>query len=141
MQAMDETDLGRDQLVAAIAEQAPDAMIFADREGAIRFWNRAAERLFGYSKAEALGQRVIENIFCLGARISQVSKTDPSRRLSNEGWFAPEMSVTVEQNTETPEWTYSGRLEDINRSEPDPALFKVPEGYIVTEVPLPQNKR
>ena len=56
MQAMDKTDLGRDQLVAAIAEQAPDAMIFADREGAIRFWNRAAERLFGYSKAEALGQ-------------------------------------------------------------------------------------
>ena len=43
-------DLGR------IVEVAPDALIFADREGAIRVWNAAAERLFGFSAAEALGQ-------------------------------------------------------------------------------------
>jgi PAS domain S-box-containing protein len=43
-------------LSEAIVEQAPDALIFADREGAIRVWNRAAEALFGYSAAEALGQ-------------------------------------------------------------------------------------
>jgi PAS domain S-box-containing protein len=42
-------------LVNAIVEQCPDAMIFADREGVIRLWNRAAEALFGYSAAEALG--------------------------------------------------------------------------------------
>ena len=41
--------------VDAIVEQCPDAMIFADREGAIRLWNRAAEALFGYSAPEALG--------------------------------------------------------------------------------------
>ncbi len=38
-------DLGR------IVEEAPDALIFADREGAIRLWNAAAERLFGFSAA------------------------------------------------------------------------------------------
>jgi PAS domain S-box-containing protein len=43
------------ELVHAIVEQCPDAMIFADREGTIRLWNRAAEALFGYSTAEALG--------------------------------------------------------------------------------------
>ncbi|MEO8847707.1 MAG: PAS domain S-box protein [Casimicrobiaceae bacterium] len=43
-------------LIAEIAEQAPDAIIYADRTGAIRYWNRAAEVLFGYSAAEALGQ-------------------------------------------------------------------------------------
>jgi PAS domain S-box-containing protein len=43
------------ELANAIVEQCPDAMIFADREGVIRLWNRAAEALFGYSAAEVLG--------------------------------------------------------------------------------------
>ena len=33
-----------------------DAVIFADREGSIRLWNRGAELLFGYAAAEAIGQ-------------------------------------------------------------------------------------
>ena len=37
-------------------EQAADALIYADREGVIRFWNAAAERLFGFNASEALGQ-------------------------------------------------------------------------------------
>lgn len=42
-------------LFRAIVEQAPDAIIFADRDGAIRVWNRAAETVFGYAAAEVLG--------------------------------------------------------------------------------------
>lgn len=34
----------------------PDAVIFADREGLIRFWNAAATRLFGFTAEEALGR-------------------------------------------------------------------------------------
>lgn len=34
----------------------PDAVIYADAEGKIRFWNRAATRIFGFSEDEALGQ-------------------------------------------------------------------------------------
>jgi len=43
-------------LFQAIVEQAPDAIIFADREGLIRIWNRAAEAMFGYAAAEVRGQ-------------------------------------------------------------------------------------
>lgn len=39
----------------AIVEQAPDAIIFADRDGAIRVWNHGAEAVFGYAAAEVLG--------------------------------------------------------------------------------------
>jgi PAS domain S-box-containing protein len=35
---------------------APDAIIYADEQGLIRFWNRSAERTFGFSEAEALGK-------------------------------------------------------------------------------------
>jgi len=34
----------------------PEAVIFADRQGLVRLWNRAAETMFGYSADEALGQ-------------------------------------------------------------------------------------
>jgi PAS domain S-box-containing protein len=33
-------------------------VIFADAAGTIRRWNRAAAALFGYSAAEALGQKL-----------------------------------------------------------------------------------
>ena len=35
---------------------APDAIIYADEQGLIQFWNRSAERIFGFPEAEALGK-------------------------------------------------------------------------------------
>jgi PAS domain S-box-containing protein len=35
---------------------APDAIIYADAQGLIQFWNRSAERIFGFSETEALGK-------------------------------------------------------------------------------------
>jgi len=39
-----------------IVDQAPDAVLFSDREGIIRLWNRGCELIFGFSADEALGQ-------------------------------------------------------------------------------------
>jgi len=39
----------------ASAGQGPEAVIFADREGVIRYWGGAAESVFGHSAADALG--------------------------------------------------------------------------------------
>lgn len=44
------------ELYRAIVEQAQDAIIFADREGVIRLWNRGAEIIFGFGAAEAIGR-------------------------------------------------------------------------------------
>ena len=41
-----------------IIDQVADAVIFADRYGAIARWNRAAVELFGYSVEEALGRNI-----------------------------------------------------------------------------------
>jgi nitric oxide dioxygenase len=44
-----------DDLPRRILEGSPDAVLVSDRGGAIRGWNGAAERLFGFTEAEALG--------------------------------------------------------------------------------------
>ena len=36
-------------------QAAGDAIIAADTDGSMRLWNPAAERIFGYTEAEALG--------------------------------------------------------------------------------------
>jgi PAS domain S-box-containing protein len=46
-----EMSIGYQQVVEALG----DAVVISDRDGVIRFWNDAAERLFGFTKTEALG--------------------------------------------------------------------------------------
>ena len=46
-----ETSIGYQQVVEALG----DAVVISDRDGVIKFWNAAAERLFGFTKTEALG--------------------------------------------------------------------------------------
>ncbi|WP_082686703.1 PAS domain S-box protein [Mycobacterium sp. IS-3022] len=45
-----------DALVGAAILTGPDAIICADRDGVITFWNGSAQRIFGYTPAEAVGQ-------------------------------------------------------------------------------------
>ena len=39
-----------------IVRDAPDAVVFADQSGIVRFWNRGAEEIFGHAEDEAIGQ-------------------------------------------------------------------------------------
>jgi PAS domain S-box-containing protein len=47
---------GSRELCRRIVEEMPEAVVFSDRQGLVRLWNRAAEAMFGYSADEALGQ-------------------------------------------------------------------------------------
>jgi PAS domain S-box-containing protein len=39
-----------------LVQDCPDAVVYADVAGKIRFWNQSAPRIFGYKAVEALGQ-------------------------------------------------------------------------------------
>lgn len=48
--------LSRDIDFAAIVAASGDAVVVSDPDGTITVWSPAAERIFGFSEAEALGQ-------------------------------------------------------------------------------------
>lgn len=58
MQLTGKTEDESFNLFQAIIEQAPDAMIYADRSGTIRIWNRGAEAVFGYAAEEVVGKNL-----------------------------------------------------------------------------------
>jgi diguanylate cyclase (GGDEF)-like protein/PAS domain S-box-containing protein len=43
-----------------VTEAAQDAIVMTDAGGGVRFWNHAAERIFGYRESEALGRTLHE---------------------------------------------------------------------------------
>lgn len=45
-----------DQVTRKLLDQSPDAVIFAGTDGTISYWNDAAERIFGFPAANALGE-------------------------------------------------------------------------------------
>src|SRR5512144_548616 len=47
-------DLPQD-LSRRIVDSSPDAILIADRGGTVRYWNAAAQRVFGFTAAEAVG--------------------------------------------------------------------------------------
>jgi PAS domain S-box-containing protein len=49
-------ETGIPSLGDAVLGSEADAIIAADNDGIIRFWNAGAERIFGYSRGDALGQ-------------------------------------------------------------------------------------
>lgn len=51
---MTEDDLKR--LGLALLNSPAEAIVYSDRDGLIRFWNAGAERVFGFTADEALGQ-------------------------------------------------------------------------------------
>lgn len=45
-----------DQLLARLVTELADAVVIADHDGTIAFWNDAATRLFGFNTTDAIGQ-------------------------------------------------------------------------------------
>lgn len=53
---MDKLLTSLQQMILSTVAESADAILIADVDGIIRYWNQGAERIFGYSAEEAVGQ-------------------------------------------------------------------------------------
>lgn len=95
---------------------------------------------------ESLGNDVMDGINVIGSRetltinAGVVGNSQPLVT-TREFWYSPDLQVNLSITRKDPrEGTQVIRVNDLSRSEPDPALFKVPNGYVI-EVTKPANSQ
>lgn len=76
---------------AALLEITQDAIIVLNLDGLVVFWNQAAERLYGWTKAEACGQPAHELVFAP----SQTDFSQVRRELFSHGEWSGEFPQTT----------------------------------------------
>ena len=95
----------------------------------------------GNIHTETLPADTIAGMEVAGTRTTQVipaGTVDNDRDMTvlSESWTSPELGYIVRQMTSDPRTgKVTTELSNIDRSEPDPALFKPPEGYKVMDAP------
>jgi len=88
---------------------------------------------------EELGTKTINGVEARGTRTTRVipvgrEGNDQPFTITHESWFSPELKLMVMSINDDPRnGTSTMELTDIERAEPDPALFQIPEGYTVKE--------
>jgi len=85
----------------AISTFAQDAIIAIDNEGTITFWNKAAERIFGYSREESLSQ----DVHSLLAPQDYHEKCDPAFSLFKETGKGSVVGKTLEMRAKKKDGT------------------------------------
>lgn len=112
-----------------IVESSIDAIICADEKGSIVFWNKAAERMFGYSREEAVGkpltllmpesyrEKHLAGVkrFLETGKPSAIGKVYEVEALRKDGKVFPiQLSVSA---TKDDAWIFAGIVRDITEQK------------------------
>ena len=78
---------------AALLDKARDAILVQDLDGRIRYWNKGAERLYGWSGSEALGQNAKKLLF----NETPAQLVEAMRVVAERGEWTGELSQATKQ--------------------------------------------
>ena len=92
-------------------------------------------------KSESLGAKTIDGIPATGTKTTTTIPAgtignDKDLAITRETWYSSDLKLVIQSTQTDPrfgETTFS--LTNIQRSEPDPALFQVPAGYTIDKLP------
>jgi len=90
------------------------------------------------TKFEVLPGKTIDGIYVVGNRTTEIY---PAGTIGNdqpivqmhESWTTPDQHLAVENIDSGPRFTLTRSLVSIDRTEPDPALFQAPQGYMIED--------
>lgn len=94
-------------------------------------------------KIEKLDGKSIAGVLAVGRR---VTRTRPPGTIGNdkpivsvsERWVSPDLKILLASSMDDPREQQMRQVTQLDRTEPDPALFQVPSGFTVKEVPARQ---
>jgi hypothetical protein len=96
---------------------------------------------------ESLGSDSIDGLNVVGTRETVtinpgvVGNSQPLVT-TREFWYSPDLQVNLSITREDPrDGTQQVRVQDVSRSEPEPAMFQVPAGYVVDVHEPPQAEK
>jgi PAS domain S-box-containing protein len=75
---------------AALLDQAKDAILVRDRAGVVEYWNKGAERLYGWSSQEAIGRNVIDLLY----REPSSFRVAETQLLEHDAWSGEIVQIT-----------------------------------------------
>ena len=87
-------------------------------------------------KTEKLGKQTIDGIEYEGERTTTTSDEQPSLVGVEERWEALELGLFGLMKSSGPDQQSTAKLRHVERSAPDPSLFKIPADYVVREMQL-----
>jgi hypothetical protein len=86
-----------------------------------------------FAKEEDLGTREIEGVSAHGIRQTQIIPADSGGKeivVTDEYWYSADLRINLLIKHNDPRsGTKTITVNEITRTEPDPAFFEVPEGY------------
>lgn len=90
------------------------------------------------TQSESLGAKTVSGVTVVGTRRTTVT---PAGRIGNdrsltstlETWYSPSLALEVSSKTTSATRTTGRTLNDLRAGEPDPSLFRVPEGYKIVD--------
>jgi hypothetical protein len=88
---------------------------------------------------EPLGGKTIAGVYAEGTRITMTTPegaegNDRPITTVTETWRSPDLDITLLSVNDDPRTgTRTSEVTDLNRAEPDPTVFQVPEGYTVKD--------
>ena len=87
---------------------------------------------------ETLPPRTINGIYATGTRIKTMIPSSNGQKVEapdvEEHWVSPELKVTVLDKYVDPHHETIDEVQQLDRSEPDPALFEIPADYKIVNV-------
>lgn len=99
------------------------------------FTGKDGKVVYPQEKTEDLGTKYISGLTCTGLRITETippgtQGNDKAITVTREQWFSPELGIAVLWITDDPRSGVDTReILGLDRGEPDPSLFQIPDGY------------
>ena len=85
------------------------------------------------STTENLGTRTIEGLEFEGVRIVNAAEGEPELTRAVEQWYSADQKLIGLIVSSSPNETYTARIQNVRREEPDSALFAVPTDYRILD--------